>query len=60
MSIFSAQKIYLMGLNRSLLVNVFSIEIRDSVAGSVLGVLLSQVYWKSTDFQMFLGKSNGF
>ena len=33
MSIFSAQKIYLMGLNRSPLVNVFSSKILASVAG---------------------------
>ena len=39
----SAQKIYLMGLNRSPLVNVFSIGSLDLVAGSVLGVVLSHV-----------------
>ena len=33
MSIFTAQKIYLMGLNRSPLVNVFSSKILASVAG---------------------------
>ena len=45
-----------MGLNRSPLVNVFDSEIWDSVAGSVLGVRLSHVYSKSTEFDFWFGE----
>ena len=53
MANFSAQKIHLMGLNRSPLVNVFSFRISDLVAGSVVDDFLHTSNGKVNIFKCF-------